>query len=798
MSACPSPLARSIRQAALTLSLSGSLLVTASAWAEPLSYSIPAGSLAAALSQFAAASGVTLSFGSGETANLESAGLQGEYEVKEGFARVLQGSGLSVRKAGDKRYVLVRAQSGEALELSATTVTSGQLGVTTEGTGSYTTASASTATGLNLSMRETPQAISVVTRQQIEDQNLIDITQVLERTPGVVANNMGPAGSDANQIYVRGLPIDNIQVDGISRPSTYGFNDDLADMAIYDRVEVVRGATGLMSGTGDPSATVNLIRKKPTLQTQRKLTLQAGSWDNYRSELDVSGRLSESGHLRGRAVAAKTDSKNHVDRQALEKQVAYGVLEWDISDTSMLTVGAEYQDLDNDGAGNHGFPMYNSDGSHFKPSRSFNSGADWGYHKRETKTLFTTLEHALSNGWQVKFNAEHSRRSYDDAFATAANGRVNADGSGVSTWTGRWAAEPRQTSFDLSATGPFALLSREHELYLGASHHRAYYRNGGYPLWTFQDIDNIHTWDGSLAVPDAIHNQSTEDALDETQLGLVAAARWSLTDSLALITGARIIDWQRDKSSHSLASGEVTRSKEQENGIVTPYVGLVYDLNDNWSAYASYTTIFNPQDRQQFDGTYLEPKEGENYELGLKAEFWDKRLTAGLSVFEVQQDNLPVADPDNPGYSIAESGTKTRGFEVEMAGELLPDWQVSASYSYALIKDSDDERLLSEVPRDTLKLFTTYRLQSQPQLKVGGGVRWQGEEYYKSSGPNGETFMQAPYSVVDLMAQYALTPETSVSLNLNNALDETYYTAIGPRGWHGTPRNLTATLVHAF
>jgi outer membrane receptor for ferric coprogen and ferric-rhodotorulic acid len=780
------------------------LLLATAAQAQPATsqqariYAIPAGPLDQILNRFASEAGILLSANAQLTAGKRSQGLNGSYSVDEGLARLLAGTGLRAVSTGGNYALEVAMDGHDVLELDATTVTGTQLGATTEGTGSYTTGSTSTATGLNLSMRDTPQAISVVTRQQIEDQNLTDITQVLEQTPGVIANNMGPAGSDANHIYVRGLEIDNIQVDGISRPSTYGFNDDLADMAIYDRVEVVRGATGLMSGTGDTSATVNLIRKKPTLQTQRKLTLQAGSWDNYRSELDVSGKLSESGHVRGRVVAAKTDSKSHVDRQALEKQVAYGVLEWDLSDTTMLTVGAEYQDLDNDGAGNHGFPTYNSDGSHFKPSRSFNSGADWSYHERETKTLFATLEHVLSNGWQLKFNAEHSRRSYDDAFATAASGTVNADGSGISTWTGRWAGEPRQTSFDLSASGPFSLFSREHELYLGASHHRAYYRNGGYPLWTFQDIDNIHTWDGSLAVPDAIHNKFVEDALDETQLGLVAAARWSLRDDLALITGARIIDWQRDTSSRILASGDVSRSKEQENGIVTPYVGLVYDINDNWSAYASYTTIFNPQNSQQADGTYLEPKEGENYELGLKAEFWDKRLTAGLSVFEVQQDNLPVADPNNPGYSLPESGTKARGFEVEMAGELLPDWQVSASYSYAVIEDSDDERLLSEVPRDTLKLFTSYRLSALPQLKVGGGVRWQGEEYYKDAGPNNATFHQDDYAVVDLMAQYAFSPETSVSLNLNNALDEHYYTAIGSRGWYGNPRNVTATLVHAF
>jgi len=791
------------RQAALAVSLSSTLLTTATVWAEPVAYSIPAGSLASAMKKFATASGVVVSFSREEVAGLHSEGLRGNYELEQGFAQLLQGSGLQVQQAGDKRYALVRPRQDGSMELAATTVSSVGLGATTEGTGSYTTGSANTATGLRLSARETPQSISVVTRQQIEDQNLNEVAQVLEQTPGVVVDSMGPAGSDANHIYVRGFEVGSIQVDGINRPDTYGFRDDLSDMVSYDRVEVVRGATGLMSGTGDPGATVNLIRKKPTLETQRKLTLKAGSWDNYRQELDVSGKLTDSGNVRGRFVASNTNSQSYIDRQSLEKQAAYGVMEWDITDSTMLTVGAEYQEMDSDGAGNHGFPMFNTDGSHFSPSRSFNSASDWSYHKRRTKTVFSTLDHDLSNGWHLKFNAEHSRRSYDDAFATAASGTVNPDGSGINTWTGRWAGEPRQTSFDFSASGPFELFSREHQAYLGASHYRAYYRNDGYPLWSFQDIDNIYTWDGSLAIPDAIHTKSSKDALDETQDGLVASVRWSLADDLSLITGARVIDWQRDEVSTALPSGDTSRTSRSETGVVTPYLGLVYDLNENWSAYASYTTIFKPQSNKDVGGTYLDPLEGVNYELGLKSEFWDKRLTTAFSVFEVHQDNLAVADgsnlaPDGNQAYRAESGTKTRGFEMEMAGEILPDWQVSASYTYAVSKDSDGDRLNTEVPRDTLKLFTSYRLQSVPQLKVGGGVRWQGTEYYKGAGPNDETFTQDPYSVVDLMAQYAFTPQTSVSLNLNNVFDKTYYTAIGSRGWYGSPRSATATLVYAF
>jgi len=759
--------------------------------------------LATAVNQFANASAVVVSFSNEETAGLRTEGLRGNYDLEQGFAQLLQGSGLQVQQAGDKHYMLVRPSHDGSMELSATTVSSVGLGATTEGTGSYTTGSANTATGLRLSARETPQSVSVITRQQIEDQNLNSVAQVLEQTPGVVVDSMGPAGSDANHIYVRGFEVGSIQVDGINRPNTYGFRDDLADMVSYDRVEVVRGATGLMSGTGDPGATVNLIRKKPTLETQRKLTLKAGSWDDYRQELDVSGKLSDSGNVRGRFVASNTNSQSYVDRQSLEKQAFYGVVEWDITDSTMLTVGAEYQEMDNEGAGNHGFPMYNSDGSHFSPSRSFNSASDWSYHQRRTKTVFTTLEHQLDNGWQLKLSAEHNRRSYDDAFATAASGTVNPDGSGISTWTGRWAGEPRQTSFDLSAAGPFELFAREHQAYLGASHYRAYYRNDGYPLWAFQTIDNINTWDGSLAIPDAIYTKSSEDALDETQDGLVASVRWSLADDLSLITGARVIDWQRDETSTTLATGDTSRTSRSETGVVTPYLGLVYDLNENWSAYASYTTIFKPQSNKDVAGTYLDPLEGVNYELGLKSEFFDKRLTTAFSVFEVHQDNLAVADgsnlaPDGNQAYRAESGTKTRGFEMEVAGEILPDWQVSASYTYAVSKDSDGDRLNTEVPRDTLKLFTTYRLQALPHLKVGGGVRWQGTEYYKGAGPNDETFTQAPYSVVDLMAQYAFTPQTSVSLNLNNVFDKTYYTAIGSRGWYGTPRSATATLVYAF
>lgn len=202
MPAHPSLLARRIRHAALSLSLSGSLLALPSAWAEPLGYDIPAGSLATALSQFAAASGVTLSFSSEETAGLQSPGLHGDYELEQGFAQLLQGSDLLLRQAGEKRYVLLKAEQGNAMQLDATRISSSTLGQTTEGSGSYTTGAMQSATKLPLSIRETPQSVSVITRQRMDDQGMKTLEDVLKSTPRNLDDEERPA---ATQLLCAGL-----------------------------------------------------------------------------------------------------------------------------------------------------------------------------------------------------------------------------------------------------------------------------------------------------------------------------------------------------------------------------------------------------------------------------------------------------------------------------------------------------------------------------------------------------------------------------------------------------------------
>ena len=267
-------------------------------------YDIPAGALGDVLSRYARESGVAISFNAAQVASLPSAGLHGSYGVQEGFAALLHGHALQAQPSSDGYVLIALPAAAGAVELGATSINGQGLGSTTEGTGSYTTGVMQTATKLALSVRETPQSVSVITRQRMDDQDMRSLEDVLRNTPGMSMTKDGP---QRPTFYARGFAVENLMSDGLSNDLSHYLSRDMnstPDMAIYDRVEVVRGATGLMQGSGTPSAAINMVRKRPTADPRLSITGSAGSWDNYRTEVDASGALNASATLRGRVVAA--------------------------------------------------------------------------------------------------------------------------------------------------------------------------------------------------------------------------------------------------------------------------------------------------------------------------------------------------------------------------------------------------------------------------------------------------------------------------------------------------------------
>lgn len=792
MSACPSLLARSIRHAALTLSLSGSLLASTSTWAEQLAYNIPTGSLAAALSQFAATSGVTISFGSEETAGLQSPGLRGDYELEQGFAQLLQGSGLQIRQAGEKRYVLVRSETASALELGATSITSNQLGSITEGTGSYTPGTIATATRLVLAPRETPQSISVVTRQVMDDFGLNAIDDVMRHTPGITVSTYD---TERTNYYSRGFSIVNFQYDGIPtlRDAQYSAGQTLTDMALYDRVEVLKGATGLLTGAGGPGGTINLIRKKPTSKFKSSIELGAGSWDNYRSQVDISGPLTEAGNVRGRAVAAYQDKHSFLDHYSRKTGVLYGILEFDLDENTLLTVGADYQNSDPKGSSWTGTrTIFDATGNKLDLPRSFNNGPKWGSWEQYSRTAFATLEHTFDNGWVSKGQYNHQVNGYN-----APLGYISQDSATASSiYARKYIGDTTSDSLDVYASGSFELFGREHELVIGQSLSISKWKAKDYTATTyFDNAYDFYNWHGQAIEPLWTATKINDETTRQT--GTYATGRFSLTDELHLLLGSRLANYQVTGTSDT-----------QESGRLVPYAGLTYDLNENFTAYASYTEIFQPQTQyRDRTRTMLDPNEGKNYEFGFKGEFFGGLLNSSIAYFEVHEENRPIADTawnSQPGVDYAYVGTKTKtkGYEAEVSGELAEGWQLQAGYTHKIARNDDNKKVATWEPEDQISFYTTYALKgAMDQFTVGGGARWQSAGWQTVNNwgyPGGgryEKFTQDPYWLVDVMVRYQITNNLSATLNINNLFDKNYYTNIGfyDSAYPGDPRNMMAT-----
>ena len=763
-------------------------------------YNIAAGPLGRTLSTFSAQAGIALSFDPGLTDGLLSPALSGTYSARDALNRLLAGSGLELVQRTDGTYTLNKATAATATPRESSTLPEVQVtavqSATTEGTGSYTTGSASTATRLNLSIRETPQSVSVITRQRMDDQGLSQLSDVVTQTPGLVIAQTGNGGSDSSPIYSRGFVVENYQVDGVGQVFS-GYNSlfQTNDMAIYDRVEVVRGATGLMNGVGAPSATINLMRKRPTAQFQASAKVEAGSWNYYRAEADLSAPLNEAGSLRGRVVAAYQENDSYIDRLHEKKEILYGIVEADLSPATLATFGVSLQNHDATGHSRGARPAYFSDGSRAIWARSDSAAAEWAYSKRHNQSIFASIEHQFDNEWVAKATLSQGKSNYDELLGYATGGNPDrVSGAGTILYASRWVGNPTQNSLDLYASGPFNLLGRKHDLVIGATVARTKVDAPTYGNWTLLSIPNIYTWDGNtpLNPNKPIQGNYTDE---ENISSAYSTVRFRPTDALSLILGSRITSWERMQSS--------VKDARYENGKVTPYAGLVYDFNKNWSGYASYTDIFKPQNNKTASGDYIDPLLGKSYEIGAKAEFFDKRLNLGMAMYKIEQDNLAVSipnvfAPDGSQAYRAVSGTSTRGFEAELSGELARNWQGSIGFSRGITVDRNKARLNTNIPQNTFKVFTTYRLAGFGDgLTVGGGVRWQSEIYSVNQGPAQARFTQAAYSVVDLMARYEISRQLTLTANLYNAFDKSYYTSTG-NSYYGAPRNVRVGLDMRF
>lgn len=799
------------------------LAQSAAGQAATRSFNIPAQSLNDALTDFGQQSGLQVSVDSTAIRGVSSPGVIGSLPPVQALSQLLSGTGFTFRLNGNV-VTLERAPqtSGSAIELGPVRVegeggaSGGYASLTsdpaaTEGTGSYTARLSSTATGLQLTPREVPQSVTVITRQRMDDQGVISIADALRTVAGVTVQNLD---SDRLSFQTRGFGIGNIQQDGVSAAydGVLDGGATLTDTAIYDRIEIVKGAAGLLSGAGSPGALVNMIRKRPTHTLQASATGMIGSWQNYRGELDISGPLTDGGAVRGRFVAAIQDQQSWQDYYKQTKNILYGIIEADVTPTTLVTAGMDYRTLTPRGSTWTGFPMMFSDGTPTDWERSFNPGTRWSRRDIKRRTLFGRIEQKLGDDWSFKLNFDGMRSQLDSVLGSASGGNPDRDtGEGMFYFIGKFANDQIQNTVDAELKGTVHLLGREHQIVAG-------YR------WSRSDIDgplhgsiypafegSIYDWNGIYPEPDIPQVGTYRNG--ERQDGAYFAAHLNPVEGLRVILGSRLTNHEVFTNNYyDDATTPNVNVSYKEKHVWTPYASVILDLNKSLSLYASYTDIFQIQQSVDRNFNLLPPQKGKSYEVGVKASWFDGNLNASAALFQIEQTNVPVyvgLVQDIQVYDLV-AGAKSKGVELEVSGTPLNGWNIYAGYTYSHIRDGDGGLLYSVMlqttqPAHVAKLHTSFTPDGPlNRLTVGGGIDWQSKFFGNIWSPIEDVgyarFTQGSYALVDAFAEYRITDRLSARVNVRNLFDKKYYTGLGlfETGFYGEPRNAMLTVKASF
>ncbi|KPN05203.1 outer membrane receptor for ferric coprogen and ferric-rhodotorulic acid [Xanthomonas arboricola] len=670
-------------------------------------------------------------------------------------------------------------------------------GAATEGSDSYTADVARSSTKLELSLRETPQSVVVVTRQQIVDRNLQSLQDVTDTVAGF---NSPTWDTERTYINARGFEVDYYRIDGI--PTDYT-GDVQQNMAIYDRVEIIRGANGLTTGAGSPAASIDLVRKHADSDVfTGRVDLSAGRWDRYRGTVDLQSPLNAAGNVRGRVVASDEDKQSFRDYYSKQSSLFYGIVDADFSDATRGYIGINKQRNDGRGTTWGGVPAYFSDGSRTDFARSDSFTPRWARGVADTTNAFAGLTHRFDNGAQL--HVEYSHQRFEADWKSVLFGYFDypdrQTGLGLAnTFGGRYPALTAQNSLDAYLSVPLTWWGRNHELVAGATWMNRNVRswsNGPQPPQVLT-AESVYAWTGSMAQPQWTPLVKGEER-DVRQVAAYAAGRFSLTDALTAIVGARVTDW---KNTDQL----VPANTYERRGRTTPYAGLILDVDDHHSLYASYTGIFKPQNNRDRSGRYLAPLEGNSYEVGAKGEYLGGQLNAALALFRIEQDNLAVNDPGQfvPGTTnqafLAAKGTVSQGVEFQLDGQLSEQWRIALGFAQFDANDASGVDVNPTSPRREATLFTSW--QTGP-WRVGGGLSWQSAIHELMSGPQGTTQRLTQGSVVlaNAMARYDINQAWSAQLNVRNLFDRKYYANIVYQSQliYGDPRDVELTLSWKF
>ena len=645
-----------------------------------------------------------------------------------------------------------------------------------------------------VSLRETPNSISVITQQRIQDQNLTTVADALNQVTGVtvIAND-----TTQSQYRARGYSLGELN-DGI--PSYNGLSGyQQFDLIIYDRVEVLRGPAGLFQGTGDPAGVVNFIRKRPGETFDASMTSSVGSWNNYRTSVDVSTPLNSNRTVRARIVGSGQDRDYFYDFTHDRKWVGYATVDWNATPTTLVSVWGAIQ-TDRTTVPYSGLPAWSSGGL-LAIDRSTNPYPYWTIYRWKTKDYGIDLEQKFGENWSVRLRPTRRDQSFyfKDSYPT--------DGVDPVTQTLPYARRVRDYNYqrdavDVYLAGSFPFLERPQHLTLGYNYDSLWTDYSGVtapvaPNVPFGRTDLVNTFD----LPYNLGGESKT-----TQSGYYGQLRLQLLEPLSLIGGGRISKYDTKSRNVPPATQTAWSWGAKARHEFTPYAGIVYDFTKHLSLYGSYSDIFIPLSQLKYTGGPLDPRRGKQFETGFKGEFFDKKLNASIAYFDLKDKNRAYADPDHTNFYLNRGEVDDKGWETEVSGSPYAGLELQAGYTRldtVYVRDVSNIGLSVDTwePRHTFRSWVKYSFDhgSLRGLRFGFGANYAS----RSIAGNGASAIrhQGGYTVINTLVGYSFNARLSANLNLNNLLDKTYYTRLGGTNTYNTygePRNFALSLRYNF
>ncbi|MBL8266807.1 TonB-dependent siderophore receptor [Steroidobacter sp.] len=765
-----------------------------------VSLDIPAGDLTHALKTLADQTGADLVYRPEQVEGLKTRGVKGEYAPKDAIEKLLEGTALQLStNAAGALLIAEPKRSGAAQRAGDAATTSG---VQAESQSTHADGEVSeivvtahrsrAATKTDAPLIETPQSVSIITSKQIEAQGASSMEAVLQYSASIHSadagtRNSGTVGTtfvmrgfaSSGSLYINGSRFPINTINGPEEPY------------FYERVEVLKGPASVLYGQAAPGGIINMVTKRPTDEPLRELELQGGSWNRKQVNGDFAGRT-EDGTWGYRVTGIARDSDTMVDYVMDDRRAVSGVLEWQPSDATVVSLLTTYRESDtlyNLGSPLEGTLLPNPAGLGRIPRTRYLGEPEDTFFETDRTTIGLQVEHRFNDTWKLLSNSLWFDSTVDYGYVGVASFTNPPDYRRANS-SGRMRVDAEDgISIDNQLQGDIELGRFEHTLLVGLDYSDRSFNRVDSAL-VLQPKDVYAPVYGNPFT----RNPATRSTEAATQTGVYFQDQIKYDDRWIVMLGARR-DHVNEKSASSTGA-----TSQLKNDVLTYRAGLVYLLDNGLAPYASYAESFQPAFGRDVNGRPFDPLTGEQYEVGLKYEPKGYNALVTVALFELTQRNVLRTDLSNFGFLQQTGEARARGIELEASASLSRGLDLVAGYSYtdALVTKSNagDQGLrFAALPRNRASLWAHYSVADgwAKGLSFGAGVR-----YVDDSLSTRGRFFVPSYTVADATLGYWLTRSLELKLIVNNITDKEYLAACQFNCAYGTERNFVAAAKYTW